>query len=880
MTQRAARTDPLERAQAVRQTREALDTIDDTSLVQLSRLSMSAVRALKQEVAEIFPASNLPAFLLQGLMQLEDRVVKQERVAADLRVLFRGSKQIGLYGTFIAAPASVLYGYQRLLALAGKDIDSAFPDGPWQFYTQFGLREDAARHCVETVGFTQTCSNASELDAAVCWVYAAMRTIVSFDDLLANEWRERVAFRALDATLRERAIKLLGKQLPKRGNQRDQMIAAEVQRLRAQFRLERIAQDWATVRPYRTPRNEPLENYASYRRKCFAEYLARALQHVPNDVRAVFETKYEALQSTELPTYQRQLTLLAALHPDTYQEQRQPIPLHMARVALLVGHHYYLLDAVARDPQGQLLLFPIDGKLDSKGIPLALSRDAEGNLRDRYQRLIVIDRRARVWAGQVGETLLGCLRPPSLAEIKGQVESILRGEPKVPALNPDAELTTDLLLACAPRTMQQELRNQLDDTTRAELLALRYAPIIINWNQPGEELPLAEVRRAQRGCGDHAMTLMRTARGMAFDMSHIFFDAIWGMSLAEIMTNFASGAYPQVRATRPELIHTPRQLRLSGTASFRESARLALADIPVEASAETDLVDLHQLNQLRKRMTKIDLSLTVNDLLILARCAHATSYYPGPLGQSALDAISKLDGGQRLVSSIYEHFDQQRTINPALLIPMDASTADPRMRIFPATFRNPQPELLDRLERCATLVERLRRRYDEAMFREFELARQEFYVELKTFGSLLLAFKEVSRRGESFTMTALRLLGHLPGAVQNLVDMIPQKIGILNEILKGREVFSNTGQVTTSSTLTRFTSARDDGATKLLVWGVMSDASGRLHIALRDFRPHVGPLRRQGHADLAQALAQDYLDSYALTVNNVVRSIQRVLAYK
>src|SRR5690606_11757154 len=109
---------------------------------------------------------------------------------------------------------------------------------------------------------------------------------------------------------------------------------------------------------------------------------------------------------------------------------------------------------------------------------------------------------------------------------------------------------------------------------------------------------------------------------------------------------------------------------------------------------------------------------------------------------------------------------------------------------------------------------------------------------------------------------------------------IPQKIGILNEILKGREVFSNTGQVTTSSTLTRFTSARDDGATKLLVWGVMSDASGRLHIALRDFRPHVGPLRRQGRADLAQALAQDYLDSYALTVNNVVRSIQRVLAYK
>jgi hypothetical protein len=65
--------------------------------------------------------------LLQGLIQLDNRALKQDRVIADLRVLFRGSKQIGLYSTFLAAPALVLHGYQRLLALAGKDIDSAFP---------------------------------------------------------------------------------------------------------------------------------------------------------------------------------------------------------------------------------------------------------------------------------------------------------------------------------------------------------------------------------------------------------------------------------------------------------------------------------------------------------------------------------------------------------------------------------------------------------------------------------------------------------------------------------------------------------------------------------------------------------------------------------
>src|SRR5215213_379037 len=198
MTAQAAMLDQAAYARQVEQTRQLLDTIDDTSLVSLTRLGVDQVRALKQEVAEIFPASNLPAFLLQGLIQLDDRALKQDRVIADLRVLFRGSKQIGLYSTFLAAPALVLYGYQRLLALAGKDIDSAFPDGLWQFYTQFGLREDAAHHCVETTGFAQAASGASDLDAATCWVYAAMRTLLGYDALLANEWEERALPHALD----------------------------------------------------------------------------------------------------------------------------------------------------------------------------------------------------------------------------------------------------------------------------------------------------------------------------------------------------------------------------------------------------------------------------------------------------------------------------------------------------------------------------------------------------------------------------------------------------------------------------------------------------------------------------------------------------------
>jgi hypothetical protein len=53
--------------------------------------------------------------------------------------------------------------------------------------------------------------------------------------------------------------------------------------------------------------------------------------------------------------------------------------------------------------------------------------------------------------------------------------------------------------------------------------------------------------------------------------------------------------------------------------------------------------------------------------------------------------IATLPGGPQLVQEILTHLDQQRKINPSLLIPMDASAVDPRLRLYPATFRNPLP---------------------------------------------------------------------------------------------------------------------------------------------------------------------------------------------
>ncbi|MEM8529928.1 MAG: hypothetical protein AAGF95_03745 [Chloroflexota bacterium] len=861
-------------ARQVQQTRQLLDTIDDTSLADLTRLGIGEVRGLKQEVAEIFPASNLPSILLQGLIQLEDRSLKQDKVESDLRVLFRGSKQLGIYGTFLAGPALVLYGYQRLLSLAGKDIDSAFPDGPWQFYTQFGLREDAARHCVETTGFHHTIPEINDVDSATSWVYAAMQTLFAYDDFLANEWQERMLFRLLGLLIEERAVTLLGKKLPRKQVEREQVVARKVAELQQNYRIASIEQGWAVERPYGNPINAPLQDYAAYRHERFQVYLERALRHLPTDVRTELEQRYKERRAIELPAYQQQLTMLMTLHGDSFQERPAALSPHLLQVAFVAGGRYYLIDACARDRHGNILVFPADGFAESAGIALRLERTEDGSLCDPHKNPIEIRRNGRVY---IAGKRLGRLRPPSIEYVKSRIEAILQ---HADAHFSDSVPPTDMLLAQAPREYQQTLREQLNDTAQTELAMLRYAPIVINWDMHDSTLPLSELRRTNRGCGDHALTLIRTEGSMIFDMSHVFYDAIWGMALAEIMTGFATSCHPSVKATSTKRVRV-KALRLSTTPSFLKAAQSLLAEAPVEVAAETAKIDLASVDRLRRRLPKIQLSLTVNDLLILGRCAHATSYRPGGRGQRALEAIAEIDkDGMHLMQQIVHDLEEQRTINPAILIPMDASNADPRLRLYPATFRNPLPDLLPRLERCDGLVRELRRFPDAGMLEEFENERHVLYRDLFFFSSMLRALRDVTMRGKNFTTTMLQLMGHLPGVMQHLVDAIPQKIGILNEIIKGREVFSNVGRVVASSSLTRFTSARDDGDTKLLVWGVLTDANSRLVVTLRDFRPHVTSLHRVGREDLARTLTQDYLDAYALGINELVGRIQRVMSYK
>src|SRR5215471_1818894 len=92
---------------------------------QLTHLSLPERTALIEEIARVIPAGNVPSMVAAGLANLPGRSVPIQET-------------------------------RRKLKLAGKDIDSAFPEGTWQFYVEFSLREDSGRHACETVGFQQT----------------------------------------------------------------------------------------------------------------------------------------------------------------------------------------------------------------------------------------------------------------------------------------------------------------------------------------------------------------------------------------------------------------------------------------------------------------------------------------------------------------------------------------------------------------------------------------------------------------------------------------------------------------------------------------------------------------------------------------------------
>ncbi len=763
----------------------------------LSRLSLPEIDAVVDLVAQMVPAGNVPGVILSGLARLPGRIAPLATVERDVNLLFKGIERMldrAVYTTFFAGPAAVIWAYQHLLRLAGKDPEDSFPDGTWQFYADYALREDTARHACETHGFDSLLQQHGialrPADRLTAWLMACLHCLHDYDALLENEWRERVYLRLLADVTRD---------TPHAGH------------------CAALYRAWEPRRPYsRGPDADAADTYSRYRRLHFDRFLEAALADLPAGLRQAWQERVRP-EERHLAAYQRQMSILAYLQPGPYGEKRVPFPLEQAQVCLIYQQRYYLFPA------------------------------------------------CQAGTGQ----------PPDVADVRARVAALLAEPPA----GPPVSLAR---LARVRRTALPDVRRHLGPATARGLEALRLAPILFHADVRPAQRSLSELRQAERGMGDHALTVFDTGQTTVLDLSHIFFDGAWGASLAEILTNEAlawAGYLHSLPPPRPGRA-LPRAVECAIQPADLELIYKAPQAMP-EVGAESRAADLRAMQVLRRILKQRNelLRLTVNDLLVLCRAIHAVTYQPDPELADELRALAGQEVTRAAALAALEAVDSSRQPNPAILIPVDASRREPRERVFPMTFEVPLAELgLIQLHRqvMAALEASRGAHADPSLYLEFDRLQRTYLATLAGFGMVLSRAKELAIRGESTSVGTIRLLAYIPAPLQRLLDRFPGRFGLLNDLIKGREVFSNVGAVAPSSTLQRFITAKDDNAQKTLAWGVLTDANGVMCITLRDFRPHVALFKACGRQDVARRVAQDYLDAYVGGVNSWVHDLQRI----
>ncbi len=765
----------------------------------LSRLTLPEVDAAIDLVAQVVPAGNVPGIILSGLARLSGRAPSNDVIKRDIDMLFKGVEQVldrAVYGAFFAGPAAVIWGYQNLLQLAGRDPDDAFPEGTWQFYVDYALREDTARHANETHGFDtlvkQHGLQLSRVDRITAWAMAAIHCLHQYDALLANEWRERVH------------IHLLREIAGPRSDALD---------------FTRLYGEWEKRRPYGRGRDASThEIYPAYRRRKYDEFLEEKLAELHPEQRDQWQARCRAAEEQSLPAYCSQLSILGFLKPGPNGETRTPIPIEKAQLGIILDGRYHLLPICAPGTQ----------------------------------------------------------QPSDVSTVREQVAALT-----MPSPNPSpTELTH---LAEIRRASLAALWTKLPPATIKQLEHLFHVPILLNFDQRPRSLPLSVLRKTERGFGSHALTIFDTGETFVFDQSHILFDGAWGAALAEILTNeaLAWGVYLNILLPARPAHERPVVLAISFEPSDLDLIQRAPRVTP-ESSAETDGVDLPPILALRKLFKQRSdlLGLTVNDLLVLYRAIHAAVYEPRVELVTELESLARNDATRQAALAARDAVDASRQTNPAILIPIDASQRSPRDRLYPMTLEVPLADL-DLLNLHRQTVDALTAYKQGAgersqSYKQFDRLQRAYLATLAGFGAFMSKAKEIASAGESASVGTIKLLAYMPTPLQRLLDQIPGRFDVLNDIIKGREVFSNVGAVAPRSTLTRFISAKDDNEKKTLIWGILTDAQGIMRISLRDFRPHVGLLEAVGHKDTARRMTQDYLDAYAHGLNDYVHELRHV----
>lgn len=769
------------------------ELLEDNSDPAVSRLAFEQREELIEEIARIVPAGNVVTFVLNGVLSAKERQREMPDPSTGrnhLSALLKGlsvMKSNLMYQVMFAGPATVLAGYNMILQLAGAQPEDFLPEGAWQFYVEFGLREDAARHQNETTAFQALAAQMQPDDATQlsAWVTACMWLMHDYEPLLELVWEEQARLTAIET----------------------------------HTPLTNLHREWLTARPFAAPDLDT--NFITYRQSQFEAFCRHYFNTLAPEQwvgyrQAWLHPEKQDEIGRRKRAYVRQLSIHRYLEPGEYSDERYLIPPPERQIAVIYRGNYYLLKAI--------------NPLTSGGMGI-------------------------IWQ---------------------QVNAILNNDTP-----PQADI--DSLLVAVPRAAQQRTRAALSPERRQELERLRKAPIIINWDQVERNQPLTFIRSGKRGIGDHALTLFRTRASTVFDFSHIFFDGPWAMAVAEILTNEAMKYLHHLHQSEHVKRDIPavQPLNLSATPTLQQAA--ARQPQPINHLSAEYAKPLAPLNETRRVLqTRANVRLTINDLLVLYRIIFNRYYAPSSDLGTQLQRLRGEPRGQVLARQVDNMIGNLRQSNPSLLIPIDASRFDPKERIFPSTFRNPLPDFYQEHQNLVTLRGQA---FQRRLFRSnadaidtFFAARQDYLGYLSAFGEVMQTYRKIAISGESMGAAAIRLIAGLPGAMQKIADEIPGHLSVVNEAIKGEEVFSNVGQVTPISSLARFASAKDDNDKKVLVWGIMTDANGQLYVTLRDFRAPVLDLVREGQHDTAQMITYDFLRAYVEGLYTFANELKEIIA--
>jgi hypothetical protein len=330
------------------------EILEAVSTVEQIELSEGEISIIVDKLSRLMPASDIPGVVRSGLARLQERHIIQDEVAGDIDWLATKLKPALDKATYLgvfAGPASAIWVYQYLLKLAGKSETDAFPDGLWQFYCEYALREDTARHANESCGFDKILNSHNihldQVDRVTSWIIATVYILHHYNDLLENEWRERIYTNILCE---------LSSDLPD----------AE--------RYTGIYKAWRHLLPYH--RDEDVgfnETYPEYRRRKFDEYLQKSTNQLPPDLLNIWKERILEAEKEDLQRYKNQMTILAHLVPGPHREKRQIISLDKAEIALVYEGVYYFFPVCNDDGN------PVDVEMVRSYVAAILKSPTKGN---------------------------------------------------------------------------------------------------------------------------------------------------------------------------------------------------------------------------------------------------------------------------------------------------------------------------------------------------------------------------------------------------------------------------------------------------------------------------------------------------------------------